>query len=56
MTSRYILSSVDDSSKWELQDMEMGENISPSSSLLLQGDVCMGEPHTLLAIYVSSER
>ena len=56
MTSCYIWSSADDSSKWELQDMETGENISPSPSQLLQGDVGMGELHSLLAKYVSAER
>ena len=44
MTSWYIWLSADDSSKRELQDMEMGENISPSLYLLLQGDVGMENP------------
>ena len=56
MTSWYIWLSVDDSSKWGLQDMEMGENISPSPTLLLQGGVGMEEPHFLSAMYVSVER
>ena len=34
--------------------MEMGENISPSPSLLIQVDVGMEEPHSLLALYVYS--
>ena len=36
--------------------MEMGEYISPSLSLLLQEGLGMGEPHSLLAMYVSAER
>ena len=35
---------------------EVGEAVSPSPSLLLQGDMGMGEPHSLLAMYVSAER
>ena len=56
MTPWYIWPSADDSSKWELQDMEMGENISRSPYLLLEGGVGMGEPHSVLAMYVSAER
>ena len=36
--------------------MDMVENISPSPSLLLQGGVGMGEPQSLLDMYVSAER
>ena len=34
----------------------MGESIAPSPSLLLQGDVGMREPQSLLAMYVLAER
>ena len=36
--------------------VEVGEAVSSPPSLLLQGDVGMGEPHSLLAIYASTER
>ena len=36
--------------------VEVGEAVSPPSSLLLQGDMDMGEPHSLLAMYVSAEK
>ena len=35
--------------------MEMGENISPSPSLLLQGDECMGELTPITHVCVSGE-
>ena len=36
--------------------VEVRETISPSPTLSLQGDVGMGGPHSLLAMYVSVER
>ena len=36
--------------------VEVGEAVYPSSSLSLQGDMGMGEPHSLLAMYVSAEK
>ena len=36
--------------------VEVGEAVSLPSSLLLLGDMSMGEPHSLLAIYASAER
>ena len=36
--------------------VEVGEAVSLPSSLLLQGGMSVGEPHSLLAIYASAER
>ena len=48
---------ADDSSKQELQNSGSGRvrlSFTPSQSL--QGDMVMGEPHSLLAMYVSAEQ
>ena len=48
-----LWSSADHSSK---QNNEKKGPLSLPPSLLLQGDMSMGEPHSLLAVYASAEK
>ena len=48
--------SADDSIKQELQNSGSGKAVSPPPSLLLQGDMGIGGPHSLLAMCTSAEK